>query len=647
MTTRKQRIPYFDVRAVVQPESIDVENRTVEMIWSTGSRVKRVPWFSDPYFEELSMDEKSVRMQRLASGTAPFLNVHRKYDLSDVIGVIESASLGSGQGRCKVRFSKREDVEQIWQDVKNGILRNVSVGYAVHKYERQPMKEGEEIPVYRATDWEPMEVSLVPIGADAGANLRSLEERSSDCEFINNVADERGEEESQMKVRTENENPGTQSPAGGEDVEKVKREAATEATKAERSRVSEIQKAVRTAKLDDKFAEKLITDGVTIDEARKLIIDEWSTRGDKVEVRSSTRVEGGDVAMIQQRKEAIENALLNRHNPRAHALTDGGREFRGMSLMEIARACVEASGVSTRGMDKMTLAARAMHSTSDFPEVLANVAGKTLRQAYEHAPRTYTGFVREVENPDFKQVSRVALGGAPDLEKVLEGGEFKRGTIAESAEKYQLATFGKVVAITRQTIINDDLDAFTRIPELFGRSAADLESDTVYGILTANAAMSDGVALFHADHKNLAAAAAIADATLTEMRKLFRLQKNLDKKRVLNITPQFLIVPAALETIAKQFMAKEILPTKASDVNTHKGTLEVVVESRLDADSATKWYGAASPSQIDTIELAYLQGQRGVMIETRNGFDVDGVEIKARMDLAAKAIDHRGLFRNG
>ena len=87
-----------------------------------------------------------------------------------------------------------------------------------------------------------------------------------------------------------------------------------------------------------------------------------------------------------------------------------------------------------------------------------------------------------------------------------ESGEFKRGSIGEARERYRVETYGRVVGITRQTLINDDLDAFTRLPAMYGTAIATLESDVVWAILTSNAAMGDGTALFHASHKNLATA---------------------------------------------------------------------------------------------------------------------------------------------
>ncbi len=261
------------------------------------------------------------------------------------------------------------------------------------------------------------------------------------------------------------------------------------------------------------------------------------------------------------------------------------------------------------------------------------------------------------ENPDgqfrpldilLNQALAVAIGEAPQLLKVNESGEFKRGTIAESKESYRIETYGRVVGITRQVLINDDLDAFTRIPAMYGTAIATLESDVVWAIVTANAAMADGVALFHATHKNLAASgAALSVTTVGDGRAAMAKQTGLDKKTVLNIRPSFLIVPAALELAAEQLIAQNLVPAKTGDVVPQSiRTLSPISEPRLDNASATAWYLAANPAQIDTIEYAYLEGQQGAYIETRNGFDVDGVEIKCRLDFGAKAIDWRGLYKN-
>ncbi len=125
-------------------------------------------------------------------------------------------------------------------------------------------------------------------------------------------------------------------------------------------------------------------------------------------------------------------------------------------------------------------------------------------------------------------------------------------------------------------------------------------------------------------------------------------QVGLDGKTILNIRPSYLVVPSTLELTAEQIIAQNLVPAKSGDVVPQSiRSLAVIAEPRLDpASGAVPWYLFASPAQIDTIEYAYLEGQEGVYIETRMGFDVDGVEIKARLDFGAKAIDWRGMWKN-
>jgi hypothetical protein len=139
----------------------------------------------------------------------------------------------------------------------------------------------------------------------------------------------------------------------------------------------------------------------------------------------------------------------------------------------------------------------------------------------------------------------------------------------------------------------------------------------------------------------------LSTASIGDARAAMAKQTGIDKKTVLNIRPSFLLVPVALELAAEQLLAQNIVPAKMADVVPQSiRSLAVIAEPRLDSASVNAWFLAASPAQIDTIEYAYLEGQQGAYIETRNGFDVDGVEIKCRLDFGAKAIDWRGLYRN-
>jgi len=416
---------------------------------------------------------------------------------------------------------------------------------------------------------------------------------------------------------------------------------------AERARIREIEKVGRTLDVDARLVTQHVEAGTSVEEFRKLALDDAANRSETTEIRSAAAVVTRDET--ESRHAGIMAALLHRYDPAVFPLKDDlGRDWAGQTLLDLARECLELSGTRTRRLPRHEIAKLAL-TTSDFPSILADVANKTLRQAYEAYPRTFLPFSRRRSAVDFKNINAVQLGEAASLMKVNEKGEFTHGSIAESKETYKLATYGRIVSITRQTIINDDLSAFTRIPAGFGVAAATLESDTVWGIITSNPAMGDGVTLFHANHANLntGAGSALALAGLGAGMAAMAKQKGLDGVTVLNVQPRYLVVPVALQLTAFQMIAPNLAPAKSADlVPDYIRALTPIAEPRLDAASTTAWYLFASPDQIDTIEYAYLEGQDGVYIETRQGFDVDGVEIKARLDFGAKAIDWRGLQKN-
>lgn len=419
----------------------------------------------------------------------------------------------------------------------------------------------------------------------------------------------------------------------------------TEAVTAERARVSAIEEACRPfSQLSGEFRTQLISSGATAEKAGISILN-------RLAELSQQDLTQGNVSVTRDQSDTIrlqaENALLHRFNPDTYKL-DAGRDFQGMSLIELAKDVLSRSGKATRGMSKNEVVELAFQGTTDFTSILANVANKTLRMGYNAEPQTFGAIARRGTITDFKPVSRTQLGDIPTLTQIGPSGEVTYAKVTDAKETYSLGTYAKIFAVNRQTLINDDLGAFTRIPESLGRAARRMESDVVWGIYTANAAMGDAVALFHATHGNLTSSGTVISvASLGVGVTLMRLQTGLGGIGKLNLEPKFLIVPVALTAIAKQFVAATtIVYTKASDFNPYNGTMEVVSEPRLDANSATAWYLSAQPGQIDTVEYSFLEGQEGVYLESRMGFEVDGMEMKAREDFAAKALDWRGLYKN-
>lgn len=637
-------------KAYFQPETFNENDNTVELVWTTGAKVARFNYAVGRYSQELSLKKSDVRLDRLRAG-APVLNNHGTdffggvKDLNDVLGVVEKVELrkdadGNRKGFAVVRFSDREEIRSIVSDIKKGILRNVSVGFIIHENEEmKPDEDGTRN--FRAIDWEPFELSIVAMPADAKAQVRS-NGLVHNCKFHLRGSEMENEETAPTQV-TEDQKTMIRSEAPAIDLDQVKREAA----EAERNRVSQISRAVKIAGLSEEFSSKLIEDGVSLDQARSFIFDELEKKDKTVATRSS------HVAVVRDEldtfKSGVINALSHRANSRRTSLTEEGRQFRGMTMLRMAESFLNMRGVNTRNMSNQEIAGMVLrsgsHTTSDFPELLAEVARKTLRDSYDEAPQTFMPFVRDVEVADFKEISRVSLGDAPSLLEIKESGEYTAGSISEAAEKYFVKTYGRQIVFSRKMLINDDMDAFGRMPEKFGRSSRDLESQLIWDIVNANPVMADGNQLFSVAHGNLAGAgAAISVSTVGDGRTAMRQQKGLDGLR-LNVSPVYLTVPTALETVAEQFTG-QIVPDQAGNVNPFSGRLKPLAEPRLDDNSLTAWYLMADVAAVDMFEMARLIGESGPMLETMEDWDTDGLKMKVRYDLGAKAIDWRGMFKN-
>lgn len=360
----------------------------------------------------------------------------------------------------------------------------------------------------------------------------------------------------------------------------------------------------------------------------------------------------GSVFVGDEGNQAKINAMADVVAMRAGLKTSGEvgeNPFRGKTLLGMAEACLEARGVSTAGMDRMGIVAAAFtHSSSDFGNLLSNTANKAMLRGAEEADETFQRWTRAGQLGDFKVASRVDLNEFPSLDKVAEGAEYKYATLGDRGEQIQLATYGKLFSITRQAIINDDLDAFTRIPGRMGRAALRTVGDLVYAVLTSNPKMSDGTALFHANHGNLLTAGGITTATVDAMRVAMATQKGAGGTANLNIRLAHLLVPVALEGAANVVRDSQFEVGASSKNNTTpnsvRGTFDVIADSRLDADP-TAWYGAASAMMNDTIEVAYLDGNSMPVLEQQAGWNVDGVEFKVRMDAGVAPLDFRGLAK--
>jgi hypothetical protein len=446
------------------------------------------------------------------------------------------------------------------------------------------------------------------------------------------------------------------------DVSAIRREAEA----AERARVTEINGIASRLSLDASWAQQMVNGGFDIAHVKAEALEKLAA---KMKPVSITVGDDNNRTSIGQ---AVADAVLSRagiplydhtpgDKPERRKPHDRARQFAGRRLTAIAREYLSSNGVPVDGMADNQIAKAAFnpalmatHSTSDFPKLLADALGKSLRAAYEETPLEWQRWCRRVTAPDFKEIKRLQLGEAPSLTRVYEGGEYAQVTIGESREVYTLSKYGESFSHTWEMMINDDLNAFTRLPQLFFNAAARLEDVTAFAILTANANMSDSVALFHASSHgaNLASGTgnvgAPTAALLNKARAVMRKQTGISSDAILNIVPRFLIVPAALEGTARALLTSEADPagTHSGVANIWRGSLELVVHPRLDASSTTAWYLAADPAQIDTVEVCFLEGFEAPTIEQTDTMNPDKRTYVVRHVVASKAIDYRGLFKN-
>lgn len=581
-------------RAPLAASSWNPEERTLEVVFSTGAPVERAD-ARGAYVEQLDLNQDWG-----AFIGAPVLNSHRRGDVADVLGHVTKAwTVSPSEARAVIKLSRRPDVEAVVQDVLDGHLRGVSVGYAVAEW-KESAEGGRRIKT--AQKWTPLELSIVPIAADGGATIRGTD----------------------MTTQTETQTRTDPAPAV-----------------VERATInSEIRSIARVAGLGQDWIDAQVDGGASADQARAAAFAAMQERSAPAgTIRTATVGTGFDDPHV--RAQAMGEAIFTRVTP-GHEPSAAARQFCGLTLPEMARESLRRSGVAVTGLGSAEVVTRALgglHSTSDFAIALGDSVGRVVRQSYTAAPSGLKPLARQMTLPDFKTRIIVGLSGLGTLERVNEHGEFKRGTLDENGETIRLDTFGRVFGITRKAIINDDIGALQDIPRRLGVAAAQFEANQLAALLIANPVMGDNVALFHATHKNLGTPATLSIDSLSAARVAMRGQTD-PAGQLIAVVPRFLVVGPALESKAEQLMATITAPT-TDDVQPIK--LTVVVEPRLTGNA---WYVVSDPAATDGLAYAHLAGEPGPVIESRTGFDVDGVETKIRLDFGCAFLDHRSWFKN-
>lgn len=525
----------------------------------------------------------------------PLLDSHNRHSLDDQIGTVTDIRLDGGALVGKARLSRHsERAKRVAAEIAEGARWGVSVGYSVQKWAES--KPGGKRTL-TATKLTILEASLVSVPADPAATTRT----------------------SSMPEQTTTTEPAEQT----------------------RAQVNaEIRSIAKTTGLDQSWIDSQIDADATLDQARAAALDAMSKRSTTV----SNIQTGTDHTDPDAIRGAMADALAHRMAPSAVKIEGRATEYRGHRLLDMVGDMATSRGerVNLRDQDALLQRAVGAHSTSDFPLLLADAANKALLAQYAVAAPTYRTWAARKPFVDFKEHQFLRVGDVPAFKEINEGGEPSYGTISENAEKVSAKEYGTGIAIGRRALINDDLSALSDFSSSIAIRAANDENRLAYGVLAANGALSDGKALFHADHGNLAASGSAIDATsigaaVAAMRK----QKSLDGM-VLNLRPAYLVVGPANETAARLILAS-ITPTKTSDVNIWSAFAELVVDAEITDNS---WYLFAAPSAAPVVVYGYVGGAEGPQIRSERDFDTQAVKVAAGLDFGCGVIDFRGAYRN-
>lgn len=648
----------------IAPQSADVAARTVEVVWSTGAKVRqrgrRPDGSSGEWLEELDLG--GARLDRLNAG-APVLDTHQADVLARVVGAVVpgTARIEGGRGVAVIRFSERPSVEALWKDVLAGVIRSVSIGYRVERYERET---AGDVPVWRAVVWEPWEISLVPVPADAGARIRSVEAIAdgTECGVVETASITVG-------MTSMSDTPDQKVVAAAEaEVDSVRATASeATATSAEERVLQERKRVSALVDLGQRFGEqelamRSVADGTPVEVFRAQLLERLAERRPAAMIDAVSRP--SVQVMVDEREKMREGMVAYLRLRSGGAVGDDEKldagEFRGLTLLELARHCAERTGIRSRGVDVMTMLGDlflqrrdgAPQGTGDFPIILENTMHKSLLASYRIQPVTWKRFCATGTVSDFRPHPRYRTGFLSRLQPVLENAEFQWTAIPDGKKEIaQAITKGIMFGISRQTIINDEMDTFKRIPrEAAYMVALSVEMD-VFDLLASNSAAGptmneDGLALFHSSHGNIGTAGAPSRATFDEASVKMASQRSPAGHPFLANVPKVWVGPIALRSAAWTINASEtdVGQNNPAVKNPVQGMLSDIVASGF--LTGTRWYMFADPAMDAALEVAFLNNQQDPALEAREGWTIDGVQWRVRLDYGVAAMDWRFAFTN-
>lgn len=357
----------------------------------------------------------------------------------------------------------------------------------------------------------------------------------------------------------------------------------------------------------------------------------------------------GDQTLEAARSRDLRGATI--HSLMYEVIRIAGRYVRpGRVDNETIRAAFEADG--------QIRASGGEFSTISLPGILSNLANKQLLKSFEAVNTVSDQFCDTTDAVDFKTFSRYRLTANGMFEKVGQDGELKSTNLSEESYTNQLDTYGRLIALTRQQIINDDLGAFLQIPRLLGRQGALAVESAVFTLLLSNPTIN-GNAFFSTANKNyLSGGTSVLDLDgITAAEAAFLNQVDVAGNPVL-LAPMIMLVPTTLKVTAERYFKEPtILQVPANNKmvpanNPHAGKFRPVSSPYLNAQgiagqSGTGWYLFADPADVAAMSIAYFRGQRTPVIESgETDFNTLGMQWRSFFDFGVAFQDFRACVLN-
>ncbi len=637
-----------DVSARFAPSSYDAATRTVDAVFSAGTRISR--W---GVFEELAISADAIDLGRVALGQCRLLDTHNQYSLNAVLGIVESARIEGGRLVGRIRFADTEAGRAAEGMVARGELTGISVGYRVTTWSLVSLEN--EVEIWRADKWELLEVSLVSVPADPLASTRSAEISSHRADVAHS------EETDDMRRNVAPANPAV-DPANQPAPEATRATPAPEAARtappvdssatlaAERARSADILSIGTRAGMAQDAISAALADGTSVEIFRTRAFDHMAAAADRSRTDNAEIVRDETQTRMDHMIDALTvrmGGTLRDDNGATRTISAEARNYSRHSLAEMAAVVLNERSMPRDAAQREDVLRRAMHTTSDFPVIFESTINRVLASRYQVAQPTYRRISAQRNFKDFRPHSQVRVGDFPMLQKVGESGEIKFGTFGDNKEMVSVGAYAVQFALSRQMLVNDNIGAIDQMLGSYGDMVSAFEENTFYAMKLVAAGLGpvlneDNKTVFHAGHGNLAGAGtAITTDALSAGRAAMRKQKN-QSGNLINVQPRILLVGPDKETEADKAVAV-ITPTDAVDVNPFSKKLEVIAGPI----TGNAWELYADPAALPVFVWGMLDGYTAPRLRIENPFGVQGVGVSLEHDYGCGAIDFRGGYRNG